>query len=138
MALQSSGQIKFSELNTELGRTSTDLIGLGAAENGNYATINSASSSKPNGSTPSKISEWYSYDHGATSTANDYYYDMSYDALRRTAIASPFNLSGSHDLSISFWIKQSATTSNEVLWDFSNSSGSTANRFLLVPATNVM
>ncbi len=131
MALQSSGQIKFSELNTELGRTSTDLIGLGAAENGNYAAINSASSSKPDGSAPSKISEWFSYDHGAASNVNDYYYDMSYDALRRTAIASPFNLSGSQDLSVSFWIKQSATTSNEILWDLSNTSSNSANRFFL-------
>jgi hypothetical protein len=131
MALQSSGQIKFSELNTELGRTSTNLIGLGAAENGDYATINSASSSKPNGSAPSKISEWFSYDHGAASNVNDYYYDMSRDALRRTAVASPFNLSGSQDLSVSFWIKQSATTANEIMWDLSNTSSNSANRFFV-------
>ena len=131
MALQSSGQIKFSELNTELGRTSTNKIGLGAAEGGTYAAINSASTSKPDGSTPNAISEWFSYDHSASSSANDFYYDMSYDALRRSAVTSPFNLSGSQDLSVSLWIKQSATTANEILWDFSNTSSNSANRFLL-------
>lgn len=131
MALQSSGQIKFSELNTELGRTSTNKIGLGAAESGTYAAINSASSSKPNGSAPSKISEWFSYDHGAASNANDYYYDMSLDALRRSAVTSPFNLSGSQDLSVSFWIKQAPTSANEIMWDLSNTSSNSANRFFL-------
>lgn len=131
MALQSSGQIKFSELNTELGRTSTNKIGLGAAESGTYAAINSASSSKPNGSTPSKISEWFGYDHGASSNVNDYYYDMTRDALRRTAVTSPFNLSGSQDLSVSFWVKQSPTTANEIMWDLSNTSSNSANRFFL-------
>lgn len=131
MALQSSGQIKFSELNTELGRTSTNKIGLGAAEGGTYAAINSASTAKPNGSTPNAISEWFSYDHSASSNANDFYYDMSYDALRRSAVSSPFNLSGSQDLSVSFWVKQSATTANEIMWDISNTSSNSANRFFL-------
>ena len=67
MALQSSGTIKMSEINTELGRNSTATISLDSAESGTYATINTASASYPNDARPASISEWYSYDHSATS-----------------------------------------------------------------------
>jgi len=67
MALQSSGTIKMSEINTELGRTSTATISLDSAESGTYATINTASASYPNDARPASISEWYSYDHSAAS-----------------------------------------------------------------------
>lgn len=67
MALQSSGEIKMSQINTELGRSSSATISLDDAENGTYATINTASSSYPNASNPAKMSEWYSYDHSAAS-----------------------------------------------------------------------
>ena len=69
MALQSSGTIKMSEINTELGRSSTATISLDSAESGTYATINTASASYPNDARPASISEWYSYDH---STASGY------------------------------------------------------------------
>jgi len=67
MALQSSGTIKMSEINTELGRSSTATISLDSAESGTYATINTASSSYPNDARPASMSEWYSYDHSAAS-----------------------------------------------------------------------
>lgn len=67
MALQSSGTIKMSEINTELGRTSTATISLDSAESGTYATINTASASYPNDARPASMSEWYSYDHSAAS-----------------------------------------------------------------------
>ena len=67
MALQSSGTIKMSEINTELGRTSTATISLDSAESGTYATINTASSSYPNNARPASMSEWYSYDHSSAS-----------------------------------------------------------------------
>ena len=56
-----------SEINTELGRTSTATISLDSAESGTYATINTASASYPNDARPASISEWYSYDHSAAS-----------------------------------------------------------------------
>jgi len=65
MALQSSGQISFANINTELGRSSTAEIGINEAEAGSYGAINQASAQKPNGSTPNAINEWYSYDHTA-------------------------------------------------------------------------
>ena len=78
MALQSSGEIKMSQINTELGRTSTATISLDDAENGTYATINTASSSYPNASNPAAMSEWYSYDHSA-SAASGYDGSLSRD-----------------------------------------------------------
>ena len=67
MALQSSGTIKMSEINTELGRSSTATISLDSAENGTYATINTGSSSYPSSTNPASMSEWHGYDHSASS-----------------------------------------------------------------------
>lgn len=63
MALQSSGSISASQINTELGRSSTSNISLDSAENGSYAAINSCSPSRPNASNPASMSEWYGYNH---------------------------------------------------------------------------
>ena len=68
MALQASGTIKMSEINTELGRSSSATISLDSAESGTYATINTASASYPNDARPAAISEWYSYDHTASAS----------------------------------------------------------------------
>ena len=67
MTMPASGTISMSQINTELGRSSTATISLDTAENGGYATINTASSSRPNGSNPASMSEWYSYNHNASS-----------------------------------------------------------------------
>lgn len=67
MTMPASGTIRMSQINTELGRSSTASISLDTAENGGYATINTASSSRPNGSNPASMSEWYSYNHSASS-----------------------------------------------------------------------
>jgi hypothetical protein len=134
MALQSSGQIKFSELNTELSRTSTDLISLSDAAQGVYGAINTnnAVADRPDSSEPHSISEWYSYNHNAAGAyTNTHYYNMTYDGLRRSATSSPFNLSASQDLSVSIWVNQLSTTANEIMWDFSNTSSNSANRFFL-------
>lgn len=67
MPLSPTGQISFADINVELGRGSTDQIGLNQAEAGNYGAINTNSSSRPNGSTPNSINEWRGYDHYAQS-----------------------------------------------------------------------
>jgi len=67
MPLSPTGQISFADINVELGRGSTEQIGLNQAEAGNYGTINTNSSSRPNGSTPNSINEWRGYDHYAQS-----------------------------------------------------------------------
>lgn len=64
MTLQASGAISISQINTELGRTSTTAnTSLTSLNTGVYATINTASSPFPNNSTPHQMSEWYSYNH---------------------------------------------------------------------------
>lgn len=68
MTLQASGQISFADINVELGRTATTQIGIYQAETGVYATINTASSSRPNGTTPCSINEWYGYNHAAATS----------------------------------------------------------------------
>lgn len=68
MALASSGQISFSDINTELGQSSDAQLSIADAAQGNVATINTNSSNTPDSSAPHSISEWYSYDHSASGT----------------------------------------------------------------------
>ena len=77
MALPSSGTIRMSQINSELGRGSTSQISLDAAENGAYGAINSASPSRPSSSNPARMSEWYGYNHRAVSV---YEQRLGYDA----------------------------------------------------------
>jgi hypothetical protein len=65
MTLPISGQISFSNINTELGRISTDQISLVDAETGMYVPINQNSPSRPNGNAPYAISEFYGYNNQA-------------------------------------------------------------------------
>lgn len=62
MALQSSGPIKFSEIAAELGVGSSN-FSIKDAEGGIYSPINTSSVSRPDGSVPFAMSEWYSYVH---------------------------------------------------------------------------
>jgi hypothetical protein len=65
MPLSPTGTISFADINVELGRGSTTQIGLNEAEAGTYGTINTNSSSRPDGSTPNSINEWRGYNHYA-------------------------------------------------------------------------
>ena len=65
MTMPASGTIRMSQINSELGRSSTAQISLDTAENGGYATINTASASRPSGTNPASMSEWYGYNHNA-------------------------------------------------------------------------
>ena len=70
MALASSGTISVSQINTELGRTSTSSnTSLTSLNTGAHVSINSNSTSKPNSSTPHQMSEWYSYNHSTSGTS---------------------------------------------------------------------
>lgn len=65
MALPAGGEISMGQINSELGRSFTALIGLDEAENGVYATINTNSAFRPDPANPASMSEWYRYNHTA-------------------------------------------------------------------------
>lgn len=77
MTLQSSGSISMSQINTELGRSATAQISLDTAENGGYATINTASTNRPSSGNPASMSEWYGYNHNAASGTCYYVYNYN-------------------------------------------------------------
>ena len=77
MTLVSSGTIRMSDINTELGRSSTAQISLDTAENGGYATINTNSTSRPSSSNPASMSEWYGYNHNAASALYALYWSCN-------------------------------------------------------------
>lgn len=67
--LQASGEIKFSDINLELNRSSTAEIGIRNAELGGYGAISNCgtnSANRPGPGTPAAASEWYSYNHSIT------------------------------------------------------------------------
>ena len=63
MALTTSGQLSLGDIATEMGVSLTNVSLTTQSTTG----INTNSESKPDGSTPHAISEFYSYDHSATS-----------------------------------------------------------------------
>ena len=82
-------------------------------------------------STPDSITEFY----GWSSYTNSHYYDLtasSGQSLVLQGSPSPFDLSGSQDVSVSMWVRQDGNgSSNQILWDLQNSVSNTANRFYL-------
>ena len=132
MALQSSGQIKFSQLIAELNQAAGSEFSISTAAEGGYETINTNSTSTPNADTPHAISEWYSYDHSAAPAAQ-YYWDLSNDIKWDTATDKPVQ-STTEDFSISLWIRPqwTATDLNLIVFDLTPSgTTSTANRLFL-------
>lgn len=79
MALPASGIIRMSQINTELGRSSTASISLDTAENGGYATINTCSASRPSATNPASMSEWYNYNHTASCGPTTYTVTVYYN-----------------------------------------------------------
>lgn len=65
MSISLTGPISFADINTELGRSSNDEIGINQAEAGLYGAINTNSSARPDGSTPNVITEWRGYNHSS-------------------------------------------------------------------------
>jgi len=70
MTLTSSGQISINDINGEFGRSGTTAnSSLKELSDGTVATINTANDSadRPDGSAPHNMTEFYSYDHDASS-----------------------------------------------------------------------
>lgn len=75
MTLQASGTISLMQVNQELGRGAFSTISLNVFNAGGAdvvqtgtgnVTINQCSPSRPNGSAPTSMNEWYSYNHNAS------------------------------------------------------------------------
>lgn len=132
MALPSSGQLSISDILVEGGQSSTRAnTTLKDLSTGVVFTINTSSPSYPNGSAPYSISEWYGYDHSASSTK--YYWDLSNDIKWDNPSTLPL-ASTSEDFSISLWIRPqwAATDLNLTVFDLTPSgTTSTSNRFFL-------
>lgn len=138
MALTSSGQIKMSEIAVEFGLDAAEPDqSLTGFSEGSFGTINTNSSSYPNGETPHSMSEFYSYDHDATPAySNTHYYtnDGVNDYIKGTW--SGQTSLHNNDWSVSFWVKQNQSTkASQQLWDFNANStlnsGNTTNRVFL-------
>ena len=71
MTLTSSGPISFSDIYTELDEENPVNASLEEASDGTVDTINTsnASADRPDGSAPHYVSEFYSYNHDATSSS---------------------------------------------------------------------
>lgn len=117
MALQSSGEIKISQIKAELGSSSNSLRTLSAA-----AGL----------SVPDAISEFYGY----SAYSNDYYYtnDGVNDYIKGTW--ENYNSLHNTDWSVNFWIKQNqSSVAAQQLWDFNANStlnsGNTVNRVFM-------
>ena len=128
-----TGQVKMSEIRQELvpGNTEGD-FSLKYAESGNYASINTNSTSYPDGEPPYTMSEWKGYDHSAAPPAQ-YYWDLSNDIKWDAPTDKPVQ-STSEDFSASLWIRPqwAATDLNLIIFDLTPSgTTSTANRFFL-------
>lgn len=63
MALTASGQLSLGDIATEMGVSLSNVSLTTQSTTG----INTNSTSKPDGSTPHAVTEFYSYDHSATS-----------------------------------------------------------------------
>lgn len=93
MALPTSGPLSFSAINTELGRSSTAQMSLQTAETGGYVAINPNSPSRPNGSAPYAVSEWYGYNQSAGPASYSYAFSSSGSTNTGTACGYFFGLS---------------------------------------------
>lgn len=139
MALPSSGQISFSDLGQELlGDPNAELSITTAAESG-YVTINTASASFPNDEVPHAISEWYGYDHTASSYTNSRYYqnDGTGDYIDCTTSTAPFNINTTQDLSFSLWVRNTGSKQNQLLFNFGNTNANGNNRIFVTYSANL-
>ena len=139
MALQSSGQISFSEIATELNQDPSGELSITTAVEGGYEAINTASASFPDDAAPHAISEWYSYDHDASSYTNSRYYqnDGTNDYIDCTTSTAPFSINSTQDLSFSFWVRHTGSKQNQLILNFGNTNANGNNRIAFIYSANL-
>lgn len=138
MAITSSGQIKFSELRTELNQSGA--FSIATAAEGGYEVINTNSASTPNSDPPHAISEWYGYDHDAAPAySNIRYYqnDGTGDYINCTTSTSPFSINTTQDLSFSTWVRHTGSKQNQLVFNFGNTNSNGNNRIFMTYSANL-
>ncbi len=110
MSLPASGQLSYGDIRTETQTTGRSSYSAAKAAwtTGSYSTlqyppINMGSTSRPDISQPATVSEWYSYNHAAFSTATATVTNLG----NRTRPTSPYG---------DFYIIDLGTTSGQVDW----------------------
>ena len=142
MALQSSGQIKISEIATEIIGNSEPNLSLRGLSGGTYGAINTnnAAADRPDGEPPHAMSEFYSYDHSAAAAySNTRYYqnDGTSDYINCTTSTSPFSINTTQDLSFSIWVRHTGALQNQLLWNFGNTNANGNNRFMFTYSSSL-
>lgn len=140
MALQSSGQIKMSEIATEFGVSGEPNQSLKDFSGGFFGAINTNSSSYPDGESPHAMSEFYSYDHDAAAAySNTRYYqnDGTGDYIDCTTSTSPFDINSTQDLSFSFWVRNTGSKQNQLIINFGNTNANGNNRIMVNYSANL-
>ena len=90
MALPLSGGLSFDEIGVELQRGSGSILNITTAETGGYVALNPYSTYKPDGVTPSSVSEWYGYNH--TQSQLSAYFQITKSAPSDVNVNTNFNL----------------------------------------------
>ena len=132
MALQASGEIKVSEIISELAYAGGGNYRFGFLFTGAYGTINTANpaANRPDGIVPHDMSEWYSYDHSLS--ANSKYWNFG--DTQGLGFSTANARSTGNDFSLSFWInpKWANSDTNVMLFMATNSTTATTNRLFLM------
>ena len=94
MALTASGQISLGDISIEMGVSPSNV----SLTTQSTTDINTNSESKPDGSTPHAVSEFYSYDHSASPPLTEFNVDENPYGDPGSACASgTFNAEWYHD-----------------------------------------
>lgn len=104
------------------GPFTTNSTSLQDAELGNISSLNTNSTSIPDGNTPHKMSEWYNYDHNAstqqTPQINDYFLSLdgindnlaNLNHIGSLSNGGPYPNLSNTDMTISFWFRNNLST----------------------------
>jgi len=94
MALTASGQLSLGDIAIEMGVSPSNV----SLTTQSTTDINTNSESKPDGSTPHAVSEFYSYDHSASPSLTAFFVDEnSYEDGRDACISGVQNAEWYHD-----------------------------------------
>jgi len=129
-----------SEIAAEFDVGSEPNQSLRGLSGGFFGTINTNSSSYPDGEEPHAMSEFYSYDHDAAAAySNTRYYqnDGTGDYINCTTSTSPFSINSTQDLSFSLWVRNTGSKQNQMIFNFGNTNANGHNRIFVSYSANL-